>query len=95
MHGPVARAIVAYRWDLTGPARPLHLPYLRRSVRLALGDALVYDLRTLPASRRLRLGTELVTAAVERARRRGARRCVGLIAAWNRASLPWAELLGW
>lgn len=38
---------------------------------------------------------ELVSAAVERARRRGATRLVGLVAAWNRASLGWAEHLGW
>jgi GNAT superfamily N-acetyltransferase len=42
-----------------------------------------------------RLGAELVSAAVERARRRGATRLVGLVAAWNRASLGWAEHLGW
>ncbi len=90
-----AGAIVAYRWDVTGSAGAFHLPYLDRSVRLDPGDALVYDTRTLPASRRLRLGAELVTAAVERARRRGARRYMGLVAAWNRASLQWAELLGW
>ena len=88
-------AIVAYRWDVTGAVGAFHLPYLGRAVRLDPGDALVYDTRTLPASRRLRLGAELVAAAVEHARRRGARRYLGLIATWNRASLQWAELLGW
>jgi GNAT superfamily N-acetyltransferase len=88
-------AIATYRWDATWSAGPIHLPYLDRFLRLAPGDSLVYDTRTLPASRRIRLGAELVTAAVERARRKGAKRLVGLIAGWNRASLSWAGGLGW
>jgi GNAT superfamily N-acetyltransferase len=89
------RTIVAYRWDAIGAVDPLYLPYLRRIARLAPGDALVYDTWTLPARRRLRLGAELVAAAMERARQRGNRRYVGLIATWNRPSLRWAEHLGW
>jgi GNAT superfamily N-acetyltransferase len=88
-------AVVAYRWDVTAAAGALHLPYLGTIVRLAPGDVLVYDARTLPASRRLRLGAELLAAAVARAQARGARRYVGLIAAWNHASLRWADYLGW
>jgi GNAT superfamily N-acetyltransferase len=88
-------AIAAYRWDATWAAGPLYLPYLGLTVRLAPGDSLVYDTFTRAASRRLRLGAELVNAAVARARGRGVRRCVGLVAAWNRASLGWAEHLGW
>jgi GNAT superfamily N-acetyltransferase len=87
--------IATYRWDAIWSVGPIYLPYLDRFLRLAPGDSLVYDTRTLPASRRLRLGAELVSAAVERARQQGARRLVGLVAAWNRASLRWAEGLGW
>ncbi len=87
--------IVACRWHAIGSVGPLYLPYLGRIVRLPPGDALVFDTWTLPASRRLRLGTELVAVAMERARQRGNRRYVGLIAAWNHASLRWAEHLGW
>ena len=88
-------AIAAYRWDVPAAADPIYLPYLGRRVRLAPGDVLTYEARTLPTSRRLRLGAELVDAAVARARARGDRRCVGLNAAWNHASLRWAQQLGW
>jgi GNAT superfamily N-acetyltransferase len=88
-------AIATYRWDAIWSVGPIYLPYLDRFLRLGPGDSLVYDTRTLPSSRRLRLGAELVSAAVERARRQGATRLVGLVAAWNRASLGWAEHLGW
>jgi GNAT superfamily N-acetyltransferase len=88
-------AIAAYRWEATAAAGAVYLPYLGTIVRLAAGDVLTYDARTLPASRRLRVGAELLAAAVERARTRGDRRCVGLIAAWNHAGLRWAEHLGW
>jgi GNAT superfamily N-acetyltransferase len=88
-------AVTTYRWDALWSVGPVYFPYLRRFLRLAPGDSLVYDTRTLPSSRRLRLGAELVSAAVERARWQGASRLVGLIAAWNRASLGWAEHLGW
>jgi GNAT superfamily N-acetyltransferase len=87
--------IAAYRWDVTAAVGALYLPYLGGIVRLAPGDVLVYDTRTLRTSRRLRLGAELLAAAVERARTRGDRRLVGLIATWNHASLRWADQLGW
>ena len=88
-------ALAAYRWDATWAVGPLHLPYLGRALRLAPGDSLVYDTFTRPDSRRLHLGAELVNAAVVRARGRGVRRFVGLIAAWNSASRGWAAHLGW
>jgi GNAT superfamily N-acetyltransferase len=88
-------AIAAYRWDVTAAVGALYLPYLGTTARLAPGDVLAYDPRTLPASRRPHLGAELVATAVERARTRGDRRYVSLIAAWNHASLRWAEHLGW
>jgi GNAT superfamily N-acetyltransferase len=88
------RAVAAYRWDVVAAAGALYVPYLGRIVGLLPGDVLTYEARTLPASRRRHLGAGLVAAAAERARRRGDRRHVGFLAAWNHASLRWADRLG-
>lgn len=88
-------AMVAYRWDVPSAVGALYLPYLGRTLRLGPGEALTYETRTVPASRRLRLGAMLVAAAMDRARQRGDRRYVGFVASWNRASVQWAEGLGW
>jgi GNAT superfamily N-acetyltransferase len=87
--------ILAYRWDVPADLGPIYLPYLGAMVRPARGDVLTYEARTLPSHRRGGLGVALFASGAARARARGARRCVGLIAAWNKAGLRWAEHCGW
>jgi GNAT superfamily N-acetyltransferase len=88
----IAGEVAAYRWDATCAA---YLPYLGRRLRGAPGDGLVLECRTLPGRRRTGAGSLLVQARLERGRRLGTRRLVGLVAEWNQPSLAWAAGLGW
>jgi hypothetical protein len=84
--------VAAYRWDGTGGT---YLPYLGSRLRGAPGDVVVIECRTLPGRRRAGASSLLVQARLDRARRQGARRLIGLVAAWNQASLAWSAAVGW
>jgi GNAT superfamily N-acetyltransferase len=88
----IGTEVAAYRWDAADAA---YLPYLGRRVRGAPGDVLTVEARTLPGRRRAGAGSALVQARLRLARSHGARRLVGLVATWNRASLAWAAAVGW
>jgi hypothetical protein len=88
----IGREVAAYRWHAAGR---IYLPYLGRVLRGAPEDIVAIEARTLPEYRRTRAGLLLAKAELQFARQHGARRVVGLIAAWNRASLAWAGSVGW
>ena len=88
----IGREVAAYRWSA---AEAAYLPYLGRVLRGAPGDIVIIEARTLPDHRRAGAGLLLAQAELQYARRHGARRVVGLIAAWNHPSLAWAETAGW
>ena len=69
-----------WRWET---CTETHLPYLRRAVRPLDGDLWIVDVYTHPARRRRGLYTAATVTAMHRARERGHRRLIGLIAAWN------------
>jgi hypothetical protein len=69
-----------WRWET---CTETHLPYLRRAVRPLEGDLWIVDVYTHPARRGRGLYTAATVTAMHRARERGHRRLVGLIAAWN------------
>lgn len=88
----IGTEVAAYRWDAAGAA---YLPYLGRRLRGAPGDVITIEARTLPGHRRTGAGRMLLQAKLDSARGHGARRLVGLIAAWNRTSLAWSAAVGW
>jgi GNAT superfamily N-acetyltransferase len=69
-----------WRWET---CTETHCPYLRRAVRPLDGDLWIVDVYTHPARRRRGLYTAATVTAMHRARERGHRRLIGLIAAWN------------
>ena len=69
-----------WRWET---ARPVFLPYLGKTLRLAAGDSAVVDVYTAPRFRGRGLHTEGTFLALERASARGSTRLVGLVAWWN------------
>lgn len=77
-----------WRWETDGRA---YLPYLHRSVRPLDGDLWVADVYTHPSHRRRGLYTTATVMAMHRARTRGHRRLIGLIAGWNWLALRVAE----
>jgi hypothetical protein len=79
---------VHWRWETNTEA---YLPYLRRAVRPLDGDRWIVDVYTHPSRRRHGLYTAATVAAMHRARERGHRRLIGLIAAWNTPARRVAE----
>ena len=69
-----------WRWET---CTETYCPYLRRAVRPLDGDLWIVDVYTHPARRRRGLYTAATVTAMHRARERGHRRLIGLIAAWN------------
>lgn len=76
--------LVFYRWDSAGPA---YLPYLDRTFLPRPGDLLLSQVFTLPEYRTRGLLSASSAFVVSRARERGARRVVALVAWWNRPTL--------
>ena len=74
-----------WRWETCAKT---HVPYLRRAVRPLDGDLWIVDVYTHPARRRRGLYTAATVTAMHRARERGHRRLIGLIAAWNTPRAP-------
>ncbi len=77
-----------WRWETSAEA---HLPYLHRVVRPLDGDLWIVDVYTHPSRRRRGLYAAATVAAMHRARERGHRRLIGLIAAWNDSARRVAE----
>jgi GNAT superfamily N-acetyltransferase len=75
---------VFYRWDSAGPS---YLPYLDRTFLPRPGDLLLSQVFTHPAYRTRGLLSASSALVVPRARERGARRVVALVAWWNRPTL--------
>jgi hypothetical protein len=69
-----------WRWETCAET---HLPYLRRTVRPLDGDLWTVDAYTHPTQRRRGLYTAATVTAMHRARERGRRRLIGLLATWN------------
>jgi hypothetical protein len=76
--------LVFYCWNTAGPA---YLPYLHRTFVPRSGDLLLSQIYTHPAYRTRGLLSASSPHFVPRARERGARRTVGLVAWWNRIPL--------
>jgi GNAT superfamily N-acetyltransferase len=87
--GWAGETVAHWRWETHGEA---YLPYLRRFVRPLDGDLWVADVYTHPSQRRRGLYTTATVMAMHRARERGHRRLVGLIAAWNSPARHVAEV---
>jgi hypothetical protein len=77
-----------WRWETSAET---YLPYLHRTVRPLDGDLWVVDVYTHPSRRQRGLYTAATVTAMHRARERGHRRLIGLIAAWNLPVLRVAE----
>jgi hypothetical protein len=88
----IGTEVASYRWDT---AAATYLPYLGRRLRVAPGDVITLETRTLPGHRRTGAGSVLLKAKLDSVRGHGVRRLVGLVAAWNRPSLAWAAAVGW
>ena len=80
----IGDTLVFYRWD---SARPAYLPYLGRTFLPRPGDLLLSQVFTHPAYRTRGLLSASSPLVVPRARERGARRVVALVAWWNRPTL--------
>lgn len=83
--------LVHFRWDA---ARPIYLTYLRRTIRLFPGDVLSSLAYTCPSARERGVHVALHTAALRRARERGAKRSLMLWASWNVPAARVAERAG-
>ena len=77
-----------WRWETSVEA---YFPYLHRGVRPLDGDRWIVDVYTHPSRRRRSLYAAATVAAMHRARERGHRRLIGLIAAWNASARRIAE----
>lgn len=71
---------VYYRWDTS---RPVYLPYLSITLRPSDGELFTIEAFTHPAFRGRGIHSFATGLVLERARRRGLRRSVTLIAWWN------------
>ena len=69
-----------WRWETCAKT---HVPYLRHAVHPLDGDLWIVDVYTHPAQRRRGIYTAATVTTMHRARERGHRRLIGLIAAWN------------
>jgi len=70
-----------------------YFPYLHSGVRPLDGDRWIVEVYTHPSRRRRGLYAAATVAAMHRARERGHRRLIGLIAAWNASARRVAEEL--
>ncbi len=77
-----------WRWETSVAT---YFPYLHRGVRPLDGDRWIVEVYTHPSRRRRGLYTAATVAAMHRARDRGHRRLIGLIAAWNTPARRVAE----
>jgi len=76
----VGDSLAHYRWEST---RPAYLPYLGKIFQVLEGDILISEAFTHPAFRGRGINSLASILALHRARARGLRRSIALVAWWN------------